>query len=862
MAYTICRQTKEGNMFGHIKKRFALFLAAALLTACMPAQAYAAEKTTAAKETPEPVFQQKYSVFYENRANKGIYDLKIKNVKKGYILKWHITGKGKTYASFDTAKTIAKGTTVTNRLTIDSRNEPAYAAAERIRVTVNVYTAKWELVNRPTFAGRLQSKAKAITIDTSEIGDLTHLKPGVPYTFQASMTPANATSKVYWEVKDASGTDHSSEITENGVWTPAGAGTYTITASAKNTPTGQVLCKKEVKAVIGSYMDEVTQTASDGIRVTFSMPSASEYKAGDFAVRSGEATVVVKKVKYSEDGKTAYLTMATNFMDARKYSVTCGGSTKEFTASVGKPAQLSIVTSTAQAEKYTTIEYVLLDAMGMDVTNTVKNGTFTYSATATNGYMDPATNRLYMATVGNVASVTMDYTSLDGTVRLTDTKTIICVPQQAEIAAETKFTLTDQAREPLQWGTDVRTIAVGDTMYAHFLGLDEDEKVITYDSLTYASSDPDTLIISQDGKVTPIKAGTVSVVVTARQGSESVPYTYQVTINAGRYLAGIRLKSNSVSMSNVYASDYQMEIPVTATDQYGGTFALDHESGIIAEASGRRVLANYDAARNSIVVRAQGAAVGTYNYTLSVSMDGVTVSQNFTVAVAAPVATAAVSYKVEADVDTLDLSVNPNTTADQTIRIRLAEYRGGIFYNYKNFTRAEINKGNVYYGKDLVTCTTGSAIRLPGSNILTLNPISIQPSTDGSGIGTCRKAQPGVYTVSLSYTDNSYRYHTDNVNITITDGQNPPEYVLRSLTTSITAANALEMVNDCIYVPDGKILDCTATGTRLTGSMIPLRSGEQIHISTITVQSVVQIASGQRVYVTHVIPVARTLTNR
>ena len=268
-------------------------------------------------------------------------------MQKGYILKWHITGKGKGYASFDTQKVIAQGKTAENTLTIDSKGEAAFAAGERIRITVNVYTAKWRLVNKITFAGKLQCKAKAIDMDTSGIKDLNMVTAGEAYELKAKMTPSNSTSKVYWAVKDSKGTDCSSQITQDGKWTPVEPGTYTISVTARNSEKGAALCTKEVQATVGSFLDSVKQTASDRLQVTFNASVSDQYKENDFVIKSGESTVLVKKIKYSEDGRTAELTTATNFADARNYTVSCAGYSKEFTSSVGKPVKLSITTTSA-----------------------------------------------------------------------------------------------------------------------------------------------------------------------------------------------------------------------------------------------------------------------------------------------------------------------------------------------------------------------------------------------------------------------------------------------------------------------------------------------------------------------------------
>lgn len=836
-----------------MKRELALILAFVMLLVCMPLSAQAAA---------DPTFQETFSAFYENRANNGIYNIQVNNVQKGYILKWHITGKGKKYASFSTKKTIAKAKTVINKLTVDSNGEAAFAAGERIRVTVNVYTAKWKLVTKLTFAGKLQSKAKAVSIDASAVKDLTKLTAGEKYGFKASMTPANATSKLYWQVKDAAGTDHSAEITEDGVWTPVQAGNYTISVTAKNSPSGQPLCTQEVKAAVGSYVETVSQSAANGVNVTFNEAVASQYKDEDFTIKSGEASVLVKKVKYSEDGKTAYITTATNFIDGKKYTVTCAGNSKEFTASVGKPVQLSITTSTAQAERYTTIEYALLDAKGIDVTEAEKYGTFRYSASVTNGLLDQQTNRLYMTTVGSNASVTLDYISADGTVRLTDTKTIVCVAQKAEEAAETRFTLTGSQQAPAFKDEDVREIAIGDMLYAHFIAYDNSDTAITYDSVSYASSDPDRLIISADGRITPIKAGAVTVVVKGMQGNYPVTYTFSVTVKEARYMAAVQMKETVVAMSNVGTYGYKREIPVTVTDQYGKNFVLDNETGIISEISGRSVLARYEATKNSVVIEVPSStAVGSYNYVLALTAGGRTLNQKFTVVVSTPPINGVRTYQVEASSDAMDLSVDEGTYGNKTIEIRLAEYRGGVFNGYRYFNSAQISKGNVSYNSNFVSISypTSSSILLSGNDpVLTLTPLAIVSGTGNAAY--CQKAEVGTYTVTVSYSDGTGTRNA-SVNIQITDGQNPPDYTIQRLTTSVPVQKALQMAQDCIYVQNGSIVECTVTGYYGSGSNCDVTPGQQVHIDTITVSSEVTMGNNQKVNVTHVITVDKTLEN-
>lgn len=843
-----------------IFKKLALLLAVVMILTGMPVYAHAAAA---------PAFQTTYSTFYENRANQGIYDIQVKNVQKGYILKWHITGKGKKWASFDTQKTIAKGTSVTNQLTIDSNGESAYAVGERIRITVNVYTAKWKLVNKITFAGKLQSKAKSVNIDTTGVSDLKQLKSGETYQFRAVMTPANATSKVYWTVTDAKGADCSSQITQDGAFTPTQSGEYTITATPRNSAKGAALCTKQVQVTVGTFIESIEQKASNRFSLTFGTAPAVKFKEADFSIKSGETTVVVKKVEYSQDGKTVDVTTSTSFTDGKVYTVSCAGYTKDFTASAGKPVKLKITTSSAQAGKYTTIEYAFYDVKNIDVTEMIKNGTFRYSANVTNGLLDQQTNKLFMTTIGSIASVTLEYTGIDGT-RLSDTQTIVCVEQRAEEAAETKFTLTKSIQTPTFKDPDVREVAIGDTMYAHFAALDKSGAAIAYDALTYTSSDPDSLIVSSDGKLTPIKAGTVTIVVTAMQGTIPVTYSYDVTVKAGRYLASIKMKETAIAMSNVNVAGYQKIIPVTALDQYGEALSLTNATGIVTESYGRTV-ARYEPSSNSIIVTTNGASVGIYNCILALTAGGVTLNQNFTVIVSAPPMNGAYTYQVEASNASLDMGINENTEIGNVpqITIRLAEYRGGVFNDYVDFTGAQIRKGNTYYATDMITPITSDSAITATTNKMTLQPVQIGTAMENDGL-YCRKAEQGIYTVTLKY-NQRYSYigtgsnenKVATVNIELTDTQKIPDYSIRSLTTSTSATNAFQVAADCIQVANGDLItDCTVTGSNYTGSATPVGKGEQIHISTITIRSAVIIKGNQKVYVDYRIPVGRTFTNR
>lgn len=855
-------------MYKRMKKGLAFLFAVIFLLTGMPLPAQGAAT---------PAFSKTYLTMYENGKGQGVYKLKVKNVKKGYITRWSISKAGKRYASFDTNRVVAKSKTVTNTLTINSLEESAFSAGLPVCIKVKVYNANKALISQLSFTPTLHRQAESIQLDTSKIENLEQLSVGTKYQFSAAMSPANTTSKLCWQVTDASGKDHSKEITSKGVWTPTEEGKFTITAYAVRKVSKAKLCPTSVEATVGCHINTISQSSANGIRITFGSDVSKRYKDSDFTVKSGESILPVKSLKFSEDGKTAELTTTQNFMNGVTYTVSCNGSEKEFKASMGEPVELAILTTSVQCEKFTTIKYKLLDENGIDVTDNA-DGSFSYSKNITNGYLDVQTGRVYMNVIGDTGTITMTYTSKDGKIRLTDTKQIVCVEAKAEQAVTTHFTLTNSTQAPLFKDADVRTITIGDTMYAHFQGLDIDDNVISYDSVTYQSSDPDKLIISSDGKITPIKPGNIMVVATAKQGNDSVTYPYSITVREAKYLTSIQMERTYITMSNSPDQDYCVRIPVSAFDQYGNKYTLINEVGTIPLSTNSGVTANYNPDTNCVEIQAPDAASKVYNFTLTITANSRTVSQTFNVYVTVPTGNN-ITYQAEASPSYMDLSVDENTTeSSYDINVRLAKYRNGIFDGYVECETATIQKGTQYYTTDLtpidlnnhakeltVTTTSGSGV----FKSLEINPLHLTHGTSNA-YGTCAKADAGTYQVTLTATSKVTESSGSKtipvqrtVNINITNLQAAPTYNLRSLTPDRTASNALDLVRSCIQLPDGgNILNCTVTGSTQSGSNYTLHSGEMVHIDKVKVQSVVTIANGERIYVESDILIDKTFTNK
>lgn len=852
-------------MYKRMKKGLAFLFAVIFLLTGMPLPAQGAAT---------PAFSKTYLTMYENGKDQGVYKLKVKNVKKGYITRWSVSKAGKRYASFDTNRVVAKSKTVTNTLTINSLEESAFSAGLPVCIKVKVYNANKALISQLSFTPTLHRQAESIQLDTSKIENLEQLSVGTKYQFSAAMSPANTTSKLCWQVTDASGKDHSKEITSKGVWTPTEEGKFTITAYAVRKVSKAKLCPTSVEVTVGCHINTVSQSSANGIRITFGSDVSKRYKDSDFTVKSGESILPVKSLKFYEDGKTAELTTTQNFMNGVTYIVSCNGSEKEFKASMGDPVELAILTTSIQCEKFTTIKYKLLDENGIDVTDNA-DGTFSYSKNITNGYLDVQTGRVYMNVIGDTGTITMTYTSKDGKIRLTDTKQIVCVEAKAEQAVTTHFTLTNSTQKPLFKDADVRTITIGDTMYAHFQGLDIDNNVISYDSVTYQSSDPDKLIISSDGKITPIKPGNIMVVATAKQGNDSVAYPYSITVREAKYLTSIQMERTYITMSNSNDTDYCVRIPVSAFDQYGNKYTLANESGNIPLSINSPVNAVYNPATNCVEIKTTSAASRVYSFTLTVTENNRSVSQNFSVYVTTVPNSGTVTYQVEATPSSMDLSIDENTTQNSCdIDIRLAKYCGGVFDGYLQLTKATILKNSQYYDQnlnrvtqelDIIHPTAASSSTTTSSSIIkkvTVRPITLNYGAGSNALGTCVKSESGAYQITLVGTDGNQNVSQVGT-INITDRQETPAYNLRSLTPDRTASNALDLVRSCIQLPDGgNILNCTVTGSTQSGGNYVLHSGEMVHIEKVKVQSVVTIANGERIYVESDILIDKTFTNK
>ncbi|MBO5247237.1 MAG: hypothetical protein J6B28_08280 [Eubacterium sp.] len=832
-------------MYQKLKKLMAvLCMIAVMVTALPPVSAEAATV---------PKYKKTYANLYENGADKGKYKFTLTNLKKGQVVKWSVSGAGKSYVTLKRSKKTAAGKTMDNILYVDTKGKTA-AKNKKVTLVAKVYSSAGKLQATVKTSGKIKVKPTAVTMAVpTEAADV--LQVGSSYKFSYSLKPANATSTNVWTVTGEDGMDYSFYMSSSGVFKPMKAGNYTIKIAAK-------IGSKEIKSdtalvEVADFMQSVEQTAANKVKVKYSGDMRNTVEAETFTIKNtAGASIVAKNLAFSDDGTEVTITTYSTFKDGVTYSVSDGVKAMNFEASVGVPVKLEILTERVTVGKETEIEYVLMDQKGIDVSS-IYSGNIEYTVEAINGYMTD-NKKLYMTTVGKTATVTLKYTSkTDPNLKLEGTAVIMCVA--AETSGNTNFTLTNMTTTPdytLESYKDNRKVSIGKTYYAYFRALDTDNAEIKYDSIKYESSNPDMLIITSAGKVTPIQSGTVQIIVTASYAGEEYTYSYDVTVAEAPYLSTIKLSTNSLKMSNVYNTEYHKYIGVTAYDQYGESYPLTTESANISDSNVLKAnIASYDAVDNRLLIKTSSAVPGTYNYTLTLTADGKKASATFSIVVVSIPATGTETYEIEIDKPVADLSLNSAVTGTQYVNIRLAKYRDGVFMNYMSYTSATVTKDGYYYTTDLINGKSANTQTLGASSRLSLKLLEITSDT-------CKKAETGVYTISLQYYSSAdHGYKTLTTTLQVTDTQDTPTIQIERITANKNCATALELAQNCVIPSEGTIIECEVTGETSPGSKVAVKSGDQVNIKTITVQTVYTIANGQKVTVTYTIRVGKTLTN-
>lgn len=841
----------------NVKKLVAFVCAVTMMITLVPVGAQAATKKAA--------FAKSYTALYENDKNKGVYTYTVKNLIKGQKVKWSISGTGKRYAKLKKASTGVSGTTSSNKLTIRTKKKIA-AKNKTVIVTAKIYNKNGKLqTTLKTKTGKIKVKPTKIEVLASDWDGKTFLVNDT-YQMRYKITPANATSTNTWSVTDASG-NSVDYITTTGAFTPKKDGNFIITVQAKIG--SKVIASDSMNVQVATTMVEAKQTAADALVAVYSgnVKNTLDTKKLKITNAAG-ANIVIKKAAFSNDGTQVSLTTSSLLKDGASYTVTDGVSSYIVIARVGTPVKAEILNSTVTVNKATPIEYALYDADGIDVKAAYK-GTVAYDYNITNGYLTK-NNEIFMTSIGATGTISMTYTLEDKKSALNATATVTCVA--ASTSNDTNFTFTESAAKPDYSASgykDNRSVASGSNYYVHFRALDEDQTEIPYDSVTFESSDPDTLLLNQasDGTVTAtaVKTGTVNVTVTATYGKMDYTYQYEVTVAEPSYLKTLTLSNSVLQMSNAQAYGYKGYINIEGRDQYGHQIGLKDETvTIIDNSSVKANMVTYDATEDRLVIDASGRTPGSYGYTVTMTMNGRKAAADFVVVVQTAPYNGASSYKIEMDRPVLDLKIGSGMSStdlvtSKNVAVRLAEYRGGVFYGYVYIQSAKIMKDGNYYGTDLTKAGSSTEINVGGGQTLNLTAVSLDKDI-------CTKAQTGLYSLELKfYPSNTSSSSPASVTalLEVTDSQTNPQVAVAHTTAGKTCKTALELAQNCLEVQgvNGTIVSCTVTGSNSADGNYAIAAGYALNVKSVVVQVKTTLSDNKTVVSNYTINVGRTLKN-
>lgn len=723
------------------------------------AVAYAAEA---------PAFATKYTSLYENDSHEGVYTYTVKHLKKGYKVKWSLSGPAASYLTLKKTSTTASGAKSSNKVTVDTLGLKS-AKNKKATLTARVYDKKGKLVRKIADNFTIKVNSSYLQIKTGKISDsLKSLSVNKSYDFDCSISPANATSQLYWKVKNASGADCPGQISPEGIWTPTAEGAYSICAYTKNSANGRVITKTILPVTVGSTLKTALQTASDAITVTFNGDMKDKISLNDFSLTylgdsisgsliNGGTTgsdsgfvIPLKELSLSEDGKTATLKISKNLTHDSIYRLGYKGkAVTTFTASAGKPASGIILTTESPVGLYRDIKYALYDENGIDVTS-IYNYSVTFNGVVPSGHIS-STGSLFMDIVGEYASVTM--TCQTGSDSFTASANILC---SVEDSSEIRTTITSTTNNPVyEAGSSVseNSFYLGDTAYFHFEILDEKGQILPYSSLTYIPQDSSIFTIAQDGKLTGKKAGTTLLSIHCMVNNKPMNYRANVTVLPRRTPSQLTLSETNITMSNAEETAYKTVLSVTAYDQYLNVLNQNSAIATIREENNQAVLASYDPDTGTVTISAQGAKPGSYTYTLSLLLNGSRITTSFVVTVLDVPEKGIETWQPEADTVLIDTSAVTKDSSPLTLQLHLAHYIDGVFAGYAPIQSASVKTSDGWYSDNLTTKPSQKARKIyPQDNQIVLTA-AYWSASDNAVV----KANPGVYTVNIKY----YRDNAD-----------------------------------------------------------------------------------------------------
>ena len=482
----------------------------------------------------------------------------------------------------------------------------------------------------------------------------------------------------------------------------------------------------------------------------------------DVSKADGTLTIPVNNMTLSDDGMSAVLELSVALQDKAEYAVSLNDSMSTFTASVGEVATVAILTSSAQQNVATPIEFKLFDETGVDVTSTVNvDATCSVSVdgNVTSDTSKASKSTITMDTVDDTATVTITYNAgeLDSE-DVVATGIITCVEPEAavgmgiyaDVDPDSDTYINQESKcAKFYWGDAViKSSAVtvevnesNDGIYFCAATAIDPDGVIAYDSYKVESSNEDVMSVTSDvdsGKfaqmtVSGNMVGSANIVITATKNGKDTPYTIPVTVTKTGVLSTVNYTVSRSRISNAIDTDYSglataygvdtnnnrvydadVTFSIVDFEKKGGSNSqIDEnvEAGLIDEEDSGFLIDGSDKAAGPLAYyTAWNAKGGSRSLKATVSKDDIVKEKSTSITVEALPETiwanggsgqkdAKLTYAVELGSSTIE-TPGTGTTA------RLAALYGGKFVGYVRQTSEGVSVGTPANG----TKTRGVAI--------------------------------------------------------------------------------------------------------------------------------------------------------
>jgi hypothetical protein len=804
-----------------VKKTLASTLALAMVATSMPAAFATADAAKA------PALNKKAKTLYINENEIGSsFNFNVKNTVKGSTYKW--TTSNKAVATVNAKNGVTKAGTKTGKATISCKITFKTKKTKTLKATVTVKenATKVAIKNAPE---------KEIGIGENA------------YDFNSTMTSASgakATDYRTWEIDAASNTAGATINAKSGKVTTTKAGTFKVRVRAYQNKAklaaNDTVDSDWLEVKVASSIKTVAQSATSKVLVTFDDNMKETVKAADFVVANKTTSAVngIKEIAFSDDGKAVTITTYGKFDDKGTYTLTYAGKTYDFATTIGSVESIELATTTIKPNETTVIKYVLKNANGVDITDTVDSSQVIIEEVENaNGYFNAGTKELTIYEKGKTAKLKLTYHSqtYNKTTGVEEGNrsvegVVTCAEETAStIGAYEKYTISDS--NTIDWAkvtTTTKSLCVNDTKYLFVKAKDSKGNDAT--GLKFKSGNDNILLVdSQAGyaSLLAVKEGTT--VVNVYTSNDVYLWSLPVEVKSAAKATSLILDNTSVSVAN--NSTVATKIGVTVKNQHGDNMSGKNLFTVEAVDGAPAIVTASD---DSLSVQATSdlKAGTTYKYKVTLT-DNSTKYTYLTVAIKE--AGVASGIELQLSKATLDTTVTTSST--------LEDLTAGITLVTKDSNGLVISD---------ITKSADTKITVEGPTGFKAQTIADGKfnayTTSGSSI---IKVPTGTYKITAQYviTDTAGNKTTKTTGkvLTITDTQTKPTATVTKTTSEKTTIDAA--IKDCVTVK--------SNGTELPiNSYVETHNGKSVSITSVSV--VESINSKISLYTT--IEVGKTIT--